>query len=567
MGVLLATFSLSIHSRSFAGDFLQGNYDLKGSRSIPSDEEPGLTKKNILKAGGLEVKWFVALPDSIRADGNSVTAAPTVKNGIVYATTISPPPGRTGSVNAINAATGTVIWSTELNNSFGSPASPVIYNNSLYVVSWEGTLYRLDLNGNILGSYKPSVTTFDGAFSSPIGITREDGRKIIVFTINPNDDGNLPSGLFGKSAVIAVDANTLVELWRNVITQGNEGGSGIAIVAPTYSKKNGLIYVGTGQTTNPNAVLPTTNDSVYAIRLSNGSTQWHTQTVVPGVDVWNFRSVFNPTKPGDMDVLNSPSVFKFKGKEYVAAGSKRGIFYVMDASTGVIVNGTGDDGYFKRGLDAFSFSSTYGVDVVGPATIGGYNVDSGYFKKKGKIIHFGTLIDAKDAMSVVASQTPPFINGICYINRPFNPVAQICPPEDKSHLILINSLGSQEIGRYTKEHSYLFGAMHLNKMIFATAADVTLSTPSSLEVIDVSDPSNPTSLTNVPLVKNGIEAKSGGALLAISNCQIFLGSGFYGAYPASQKVGLYAIGLKGNHPCSMRDKDDKDYDEDDYEDD
>ncbi len=40
----------------YAGNFTIGNYDLEGSRSIPSSSESGLSKRKI-EDKGLEIKW------------------------------------------------------------------------------------------------------------------------------------------------------------------------------------------------------------------------------------------------------------------------------------------------------------------------------------------------------------------------------------------------------------------------------------------------------------------------------------------------------------------------------
>lgn len=427
----------------------------------------------------------------------------------------------------------------------------LIYKGKLYVASLFGVLYRMDTDGNILNTYAPGLSAgFDSIWSGPIPVF--DGIKDrIIVTLNPQDEFGSPG--FGISAVISVDADTLAPVWTHIITEPGQGGSGIWGTAPAYSIAHGLIYVGTGQTTiNTLPTLPTTSNAVYAIDIRNGNLAWKTQ--VRNNDIWNFATPFDPLSPKDTDIGDAPALFFQGTKQYVAVGSKRGCFYVMDALTGEITNkkvvkGSDTDSLgFKRALDAFNYG---GTGVVGNSVDGGYNLDSGYFRNSSGLFHFGTLFDYKTALQQVAARQSPWVDGTCNIAGFGFP--RECPPVSTGHLILNSADGKKEVGRFSKNNGRLFSPLYVNDIVFATSTNdesnyLPYQTPLSLMAIDVSNPAKPKLISDIPLTFGGVSAASGGSMLSVSNGMIYAGNGFFGANP-----GLYAVGLKNYAPAYIDD--------------
>jgi hypothetical protein len=418
----------------------------------------------------------------------------------------------------------------------------------------DGTFAALNRHtGEIIWSYKPNVGGFfDSIWSGPIEIGGDEAEegKMIVFAINPNDELATfdPPGV---SAVTAVDAEhgaqtPADEIWRftpvPAAQQGDVGGAGIWGTSPAYSRALDLIFVSTGQNTFSRDGSSPGSDSVFAIEGRTGMVRWQNQ--VKSGDIWNLSVPFDPTDPIDMDIGAAPAVFKSAGKEYVAVGSKRGYFYVMDAETGEIQNstGTGTDALgFATGLDLFAGG------LPGPGGDGGFNLDTGFYRKNGRVTHFGILNDYTTGLTAVADGVFPWDGsgadaggqpGICFLfGSGFDPP---CPPKDSGDLILINEEGTAELGRYrTGNGKAIFSPVYLDDMIFVRESTDFLA-PDRLLVIDVSDPTDPSLLEAVDL---GVFSL--GAHVSVSGGRIYTGNGVFG-FVFGSLSGLFSIGLAGD---------------------
>jgi outer membrane protein assembly factor BamB len=263
--------------------------------------------------------------------------------------------------------------------------------------------------------------------------------------------------------------------------------------APAYSPELDLIYVGTGQDTNP-AGGDAGSDSFFAINASDGSVAWQTQ--VRTGDSWNTTLPFDPLDPTDTDIGDSPAVFKVNGQLMVAAGDKRGIFWVLDAATGEILNNGG------AGLDLFS-----GV-LPGPGLTGGFNLDAGYVKQGADVKHFAAFADQTTSLQFIVDNFP---GGVCT----FQSTCPIFP--DTGNLVVIEGDGSAEVCRFAAPDTEIFSPIHLGGMVFVRGAQ-----DGTLYVVDFDD----CSLISSLVLPSG---PSGGANLSISKGVIYTGGGFFGA--------------------------------------
>jgi hypothetical protein len=565
----LAAITLLINPVAYAGDYTIGNYDIRGSRSIPDAAEPNLTLKNF-KKNDLEVKWFTPTD-------KPVVAAPLVYKGVVYVGTTDIGFNNTGvpqgSFYALDAKSGAIKKSITVPS--GVFASALIDGNELYIVAYDGTLHKYDLALNLLWSYHSNFNTgvnvgFNSGWQGPIKIN--NGKKsIVILGINPSDEFPGVNSL-GNAGIAAVDAKTGIKVWERLITAPGTGGSGVWATSPSFSKKLNLIFITTGQTTrvNPNPPnLPTSSDSVYALDAQTGDVVWHTQVrkgdVAQG-DIWSFSNYFDPKNPKDTDIGDGAALFSVNGKEYVAMGSKRGYFYVMDAKTGNIVNKTSADydnlGFVPSKLDAFNYN---GSGVVGNGPDGGFNLDSGYYSKGNDVIHFGIVSDYTQGLGKVGAALPPFNGGngnapgasipagTCMIAG-FGLGSAQCPGvPDKSVLIFIQGDGKKEVARFSKPGVHMYSPLYINDLMFmyVTPFDSITNTSSGLNsvlVLDVSNLNKIKEVQNIPLQIGSTSASSQGSQLSISNGMIYAGSGFL---PAGAPTGLYAIGLKNDPSCGV----------------
>jgi outer membrane protein assembly factor BamB len=522
LGVALI-FGLQPLPPAFAQSFPMGNHSVWGDRSVPADQEPELSRAAVLQRG-LQVKSF--LPTD-----HPVVATPLVGDGVVYVGDMSFATFG-GSLYAFDVETGDLLWKTVTGAIL---ASPLLTDEHLYAGTLGGTLLMLDREtGAVEAAFTPNLRPFfDSIWAGPVKI-----RDTVVFAINPNDEFPGDASPGGLGALIAVDARTLAEAWRFVpvdndvdeppIAGEQYGGAGIWNNQITYSPQLDLIFVSTGQNTYSTDGRTPGGDSVFAVHAGGGTLAWQTQ-MVDG-DIWNANLPYHydslNTPPVDTDLGDSPAFFWVGSRPYVAVGSKRGYFYVLDALDGTIVNGAGRDVHgFRRGLEVIS--------LPGPGLDGGFNLDSGYFRKGSGVVHFGIVSDYAGRFDTSA----PY----CYAPG-YGVGTPECPGHVAfGHLVLIDSEGTSELGRYSNPNAQIYSPLHLDGMVFVReAVDLTTFDVDKLLVVDVSDPGSPALISNATVDLPG--TRSIGAHVSIAGGLVFTGSGAFSDQFGSPS-GLYVIGL------------------------
>lgn len=483
-------------------NFEMGNVDRAGSRSLPGYMQGDLTAAAV-RDKGLEVQWTA--PTS-----SSVAGAPVTFESSVIVGDFA------GFVYAFDRSDGSTIWQTCV-EAVGCPGpafffsgilgSPLVKDDTAYIGTLSGSMVALNAyTGEILWTHTPQVTPpafgvfpIDSVWGGPIVV-----RNMVIYALAPNDEFGL--GVYGRGAVLAVDRHTGEEIWRRPLIGDSDfaaGSSGAAVwnTTPTYSPELDYVFVGTGQDTNP-APGDAGSDSFFAIDASDGSIAWQTQ--VRTGDTWNVAVPFDPLNPTDTDIGDSPAVFRMRGQLMVAAGDKRGIFWVLDAATGEILNNAG------AGLDLF------GGNLPGPGLTGGFNLDAGYIKSGNTIRHFAVFADQTTSLQEIVDTT-----GTCIAFSPGG-----CPIEpDTGNLVILNGIGTEELCRFSAAETELFSPLHLGGMILVRGAqDAT---------VYAVDSNNCDLIAGVP-VPTG---PSGGANLSVANGTIYTGGGYLGA------PGLTAIGI------------------------
>ena len=134
---------------------------------------PYETTIGVNNIGNLGLKWaaFIGTP-----------TPSVVANGVAYVGTID------GAVYALNASTGTVLWSNEIGGIL--PSSPAVANGVVYIGSFDHNVYALNAS---TGAKLWSFTTGDQVESSP---TVANGVVYI-----------------GSDALYALNASTGAKLW------------------------------------------------------------------------------------------------------------------------------------------------------------------------------------------------------------------------------------------------------------------------------------------------------------------------------------------------------------------
>jgi outer membrane protein assembly factor BamB len=210
------------------------------------------------------------------ATGAFVASSPAVVNGVVYVGALARF-GDGGMFYALNASTGAQLWSFVTDNPVTS--SPAVVNGVVYVGSSNGNVYALNastgaqlwsfVTGNTASAYVPQAT------SSPAVV---NGVVYIGGTIDDN--------------LYALNASTGALLWK--YATGGDVESSPAVV-------NGVVYIGS------------LDHNLYALNASTGT------------KLWSFSA--------QLPVASTPAVAN--GIVYV--GSENGTVYAVNANTGTRV--------------------------------------------------------------------------------------------------------------------------------------------------------------------------------------------------------------------------------------
>jgi polyvinyl alcohol dehydrogenase (cytochrome) len=141
-----------------------------------------------------------------------------------------------------------------------------------------------------------------------------------------------------RGSVLLLDPETGRVVWQTQMIADSDyaqGASGVAVWStPTYSPELGLLYVTTGN----NYTTPTTGleDAFVALDPKTGSVRWINQRTPD--DSWNGHTPFG-VGHDDFDFGDSPQVYTLRGgRTVVGAGQKSGVYHVLDAATGAVVN-------------------------------------------------------------------------------------------------------------------------------------------------------------------------------------------------------------------------------------
>ena len=215
-----------------------------------------------------------------------------------------------------------------------------------------GFIYGLDReNGTLLwgpvladkGDMNPTAVIF----GSPI---LADGQVIIGVSSNERAGKDTFRG-----SVISINPNNGKIIWQHYLITDEElqkGSAGAWVWStPTYDPDLKLVFVTTGNNYTVHATE--TSDAFVALEAVTGHEKWH------------FQAHPNDKGQIEADIGDSPQVYTLSnGKKVVGAGQKKtGIYWVLDASTGALVNNIRAVPNCKDSLGLFADSAIMG-DLV-----------------------------------------------------------------------------------------------------------------------------------------------------------------------------------------------------------
>lgn len=299
------------------------SYGHDGMNTRFNAAETMITKDNV---NTLARVWDSA---STGVSANGVTSTPAVKNGVVYFGDWG------GMLHAVKASDGSRVWSTQVASATtGLPAevndSPFVTDNAVYIAGTNNEVYGVNLADgtplwnlrNTIGSQQNTVI-----WSSPNVV----GNTLLIgvgsFQVFSTSDFTF------RGNVVAQNATDGGVDWTTYVTAGNDASSGYGCsiwgsAAVDTGRHWGFIGVGQGYSTPVSQY----SDSVIAFDYTTGAIQWG-QQFTPN-DVYTLLTMPNGD---DWDVGASPLLYTIGSQDYVAAGSKGGIFKGLDRATGKVL--------------------------------------------------------------------------------------------------------------------------------------------------------------------------------------------------------------------------------------
>ena len=358
LGVILASLLCSFVSAQQPSSTLvndpamadesQGENWLAFGRTYSEQRFSPLTQINQSNVGGLELEWYVDLPNS-----RSLVSTPLVVDGIMYFISSM------NIVRAVDATSGEELWrydpqvaqyaSRRMRAGWDNSRGIGIWEDKVFVATWDGRLIGIDRND---GRELWSVQTIDPELAMYItGAPKIFKGKVLI------GNGGTENGP-NRGYITAYDADTGEYAWRFWIVPGNpadgfedaamemaaetwtgewwrHGGGGNAWHGFTYDTELDQLYIGTGNGSPWNRKIrsPGGGDnlflsSIVALDPDTGEYLWHYQTA-PG-DTWDYTST--------MDIVLADLTIEGEQVKALMHAPKNGFFYVINRENGELIS-------------------------------------------------------------------------------------------------------------------------------------------------------------------------------------------------------------------------------------
>jgi len=338
-GVLGASALSVLATKALAGDWPSSGRDVHNTRN--AEDEHVLDASRIAE---LKLLWTVT------TDGN-VAATPAVVDGLVYA------PDFGGSLWAVEAATGKVVWKNPISSYTGVPGDI----SRTTPAHWRGALIMGDGAQAVSSQEGAIVFALDAKSGQPKWRTKVEADPSAVITGAPVvDSGVVYVGAASKAemqdrpatfrgSVLALSADTGKILWQTYLTKEGYTGAGVWGSTPAVDRDAGLVYVATGNNYSVPAGVcggrERTNctpssadnyvDSIVALDVKTGRIVWAKRTLADDVS-----TNFDHSGP-DYDFAQGPSLFTTmidgKPTTLLGAGQKSGVYWALNPASGQVV--------------------------------------------------------------------------------------------------------------------------------------------------------------------------------------------------------------------------------------
>jgi outer membrane protein assembly factor BamB len=335
------------------------NADLQNTRNVGGP----INRSNVSTLG---VAWTVPITASGAFGGYSST--PVVSNGVMYAQDID------SNVQAIDLASGKVLWSHKYNSTSVGPNGLSVVDGTVYGATATSAFALNASSGEQLWIKKLTRNANEG-IDMPPGI---HDNTVYVSTV-PGNATKFYAGS-GQAILWAMDASTgatkwkwpevPANLWSAQHKHVNSGGG--QWYPPTFDGQ-GHLYVGVA---NP-APFPGVKGLPWG--SSRPGPDLYTDSIVKldeqtGKIIWHYQ--LTPHDIYDYDLENSPILSEANGRQIVIDGGKAGILVAVDAQTGKPIwkREVGvHNGHQKDNIAALhgDFSRLHAPETIEPGDLGG----------------------------------------------------------------------------------------------------------------------------------------------------------------------------------------------------
>ncbi len=334
-----------------AGEGLANSWSQPQEHSISPLNVRNLGKKWVFKAGG------------------DVSATPTVCDDVVYF------PDWSGSLTAVDAASGHHIWSHKISSYDGSAGA--VARVSPAVDRQHDQLIVGDVLSTTQAHNGANVMAVDLNTGALRWITHVDSHPAAIITGSPVVfDGVIYVGVSSieetlaldptyacctfRGSVVALEAKTGAILWQTFDMPDNHDqpgqySGGAVWQPPAIDPQRGLLYIGTGNNYDVPASVAACQDATpmkscsahddyydtaLALELKTGKVKWSHK--LESFDTWTLACLSAAGTNPNCPVHDSPD-FDLGGAgpnligNIVGFGQKSGIFWALDADTGKIL--------------------------------------------------------------------------------------------------------------------------------------------------------------------------------------------------------------------------------------
>ena len=291
-----------------SADWVRLGNDLGNTRAATEETEVGADN-----VADLAPAWA---RDGIRG----LTGTPVVADDGVYIGDWS------GTVRALDAATGEERWATDLDTNYVG-GSVALDDERVYAAAFDARVVALDREtGEERWTTEVDDHPMAAIFGSPVVVDDLVITGVASFELMTDN----PAPTF-RGSVVALDAATGDEVWRYWTVDEDEAEvAGVSVWATVaVDTERGHVYVPTGNSYGPQPSAR--SDAIVALDLATGEEQWIAQFTEG--DVW---TVGNPVGT-DADVGSPPNLFRVGDVAAVGAPDKAGVFHALDRDTGEVL--------------------------------------------------------------------------------------------------------------------------------------------------------------------------------------------------------------------------------------